>query len=433
MFRLFLSLGLVFSLISAHALAHDNIPALPQKRPIALTNGRIYTVSGSIIERGSVIIDNGIISALGADLSVPLGAEIFDCTGKNIYPGFIAPYTTLGLVEVEAVRATRDMAETGSVNPNAKAETAFNPESEILPTIRFNGILMANICPVGGVVSGTASLMMLDGWNKEDMTLKSRTGLCVEMPWMGVVNAWWMNKSADEQTKENKKQLDELYRVFDAALAYSNLSRHGLTPIKDIRMEGMRSVFEQKTPVFINAVEYRQILEAVHFAKKYDVRVVIVGGRDAWQCTAELNQSKIPVIIPRVHSLPSRDEEEYDAPYLLASRLAAAGVQFAFSDNGAWQQRNLAYQAGTAMAFGLSENEALKGLTLYPAQMLGIGHKVGSIELGKEATLFVCSGNALDARTAHIEFAFVQGRSIPLESKQTRLANKYRERYRRMK
>lgn len=431
--RNFLYMFILATAVFIHAKAHDEIPAMAQTKPIALTNARIYTITSGIIENGTVVFEKGKIIAVGKQVSIPTNAETIDCKGQNIYPGFFAPYATTGLVEIELVRATRDQAEAGSINPNAKAYTAFNPESEIIPTIRSNGVLFANIAPQGGIVSGTASLMMLDGWNKEDMALLPRSGICVNFPNIGIINAWWMNKPAEAQRKENQENLDKLYTLFEQAKMYSLMAQNGAIKEKDIRMEAMRPIFENGMNVFIDAGEYRQILEVIKFTKKFSLKTVIVGAFDAWRCADELRDAGISVIIPRTHSLPARDEDGYDEQFLLPKKLAEKNVLFAFSDNGSWQQRNVAFQAGTAVAFGLSEEDALKGLTLYPAKILGVDKTLGSIEVGKDASLFVSTGNAIDALTNNVTFAFVQGKKISLENRHTRLADKYRERYRRLK
>jgi imidazolonepropionase-like amidohydrolase len=429
---LFIVVVLIYGIIPI-AQAHDEMPGTPQTKPIALVNARIYTVTKGVIEGGTIVFDKGKITAIGKQVSVPSQAETIDCSGKSIYPGFFAPYATTGLVEIELVRATRDQAETGTINPNAKAYTAFNPESELIPTIRTNGILFANIAPQGGIVSGTASLMALDGWNKEDMAIVPRSGICVNFPNVGIINAWWMNKPADVQRKENQESIEKLYALFDQAKMYSQMAQSGLITEKDIRMEAMRPIFENGMNVFIDAGEYRQLLEVIAFTKKFALKTVVVGAFDAWRCADELRDAGIAVIIPRTHSLPARDEDGYDEQFLLPKKLAEKNVIFAFSDGGSWQQRNVPFQAGTAVAFGLSEENALKGLTIYPATIFGVQNSLGSLEVGKDASLFVSTGNAIDGLTNNIELAFIQGKKMSLENRHSRLAEKYRERYRRMK
>lgn len=417
----------VFVCTCVGALAHGEIPGAAQSKPIALTNATIHTGKRNVIERGTIVFDKGKIIALGTNVSIPATAQTIDCSGSIVYPGFIAPNSTLGLVEIEAVRATRDVAETGSINPNARAEVAYNPDSEIIPTVRSNGVLLANVVPQGGLISGTSSVLQLDGWTREDAGIKGSAALSINFPNLATFSAPWMRKSAEEQRKDNEKNVLELYDYFEKALMYAKAADAGLADnAKDIRMEAMRAAVTGKQPVMISCGEYKQILAAINFANHFKLRAILVGCEDAWRLTKEIKTSGYPLIINRVHSLPARDEEGYDTPYRLPSVLTQAGIPFAFSDGGSWQQRNLPFQAGTALAFGLSELDAVASLTIEPATMLGIDSMVGSLEVGKHATLFVSTGNALDALTNNVTHAWVQGKEVSLENRHTRLAKKYR-------
>ncbi|MES2765423.1 MAG: amidohydrolase family protein [Bacteroidota bacterium] len=433
--RAFKTLFILLFLLSFKNLpAHDETPGAPQSRPIALTNAKVYTVSQGILENATVVFDKGKITALGANVQIPADAETIDCSGKSVYPGFITCASTIGLVEIEAVRATRDATEVGSLNPNSLAQTAYNPDSEIIPTIRLNGVLLAHVLPEGSTVPGRGSLMMMDGWTREDIALKPVTGLHIQWPRMTTITAWWMQRTPEEQRKETEKQLENIYQLFAKAQAYSLGAKNGIADdSRDIRFEAMRPIFENNQTVFINADEYKQIISIRDFVKKYNLRAVLVGGKDSWRATDVLKELNIPVIIQRTHALPMRDEESYDLPYRLPGLLAVAGVKFGFADEGAWQQRNLPFHAGTSTAFGLSEEEAIRALTLSAAEILGVENQVGSLENGKDATLFVSSGNALDGLTNNLEFAFIQGRKVELSSRHTRLAEKYKTRYRQQK
>jgi imidazolonepropionase-like amidohydrolase len=431
-FKNFLLLILLFSF--KNLTAHDEIPGAPQTQPIALTNAKIYTVTQGVLENATVLFDKGKVVAVGKVVQIPDDAETIDCSGKSIYPGFITSASTLGLIEIEAVRATRDVTEVGAMNPNSLAQTAYNPDSEIIPTVRSNGILLAHVLPEGSTVPGRGSLMMMDGWTREDIALKPVTGLHVQWPRMTTITAWWMSKTPEEQRKDSEKRLEDIYALFSKAQAYSLAAKNGITEdARDIRFEAMRGIFENNQTVFISADEYKQILSVRDFVKKYNLRAVLIGGKDSWRATDVLNELNMPVIIQRTHALPMRDEESYDLSYKLPSLLAAAGVKFAFADEGAWQQRNLPFHAGTAMAFGLSEDEAVRALTLSAAEIFGVENTVGSLENGKDATLFVSSGNALDGLTNNVEFAFIQGRKVELTNRHTRLSDKYKARYRQQK
>ncbi|MBI2794529.1 MAG: amidohydrolase family protein [Ignavibacteria bacterium] len=421
---------LLLALLSVlSARSNDEIPGLPQKQPVVLLNGSVHTGTGFVLKGASIVFDSGRIVAVGTQLVTPKGAVEIDCQGKNVYPGFIAPNTTLGLTEIDAVRSTRDMTEVGSVNPNARAEAAYNPDSEIIPTVRSHGVLLAHVVPDGGLVSGTSSVMRLDGWTREDIAVVPRAGIVVTWPAMDVVTAPWVKKSAEEQKKEIESQIALLDDLFRDARAYSLAARAGIdTNKRDIRMEAMRMVFESEMRVFVEAQSQRQIESALDFAEKYQLKLVIVGGYDARYVTDRLKKQHVPVIVQRVHALPRREDEGYDATYTLPVELAKAGVEFCLSDGGAWQQRNLPNQAGSLMAFGMKETDAVKAITLSAARILGIDDRYGSIEVGKSATLFVCDGDALDGKSNVVTHAWIDGRSVDLNNRHKTLAKKYRTR-----
>lgn len=420
-------------LMAARVLvAGDEIPGAPQRQPIALTNATIHTAVGSPVQNGTIVFDKGVIVAVGTSVQIPSDARTIDCKGARVYPGFIAPATTLGLTEIDAVRATRDFGEVGTLNPNARAETAYNPDSEIIPTVRSNGILLANSTPQGGLVSGQSSLMRLDGWTREDLAVKRVSGLLLNWPAMEVTTAWWQRKSADEQRKDIEQNVRHVYDLFTAARAYSEKARAGIdTSLRDIRFEAMRGVFEDSVPVIVECATRRQIESVLDFAAAMNVRVILNGAVDAPLMLEQLQRAGVGIIIPRVHALPRRDEDGYDSPFTLPATLAKAGIPFAFSDDGAWQQRNLPFHAGTARAFGLSELDALRGLTLWPAQLFGVASTFGSLEVGKSATLFVSTGDAMDSKANNVIHAFIDGRELELNNRHKRLAKKYRERSKR--
>ena len=413
---------------------HDKVPGAPQKQPIALKNAKVYTISQGTLEGATVIFDKGKIIAIGKNVDIPSNAEIIDCTGKSIYPGFISAESTLGLVEIEAVRSTRDNAESGPFNPNAKASTAYNPDSEVIPTIRHNGVLIAHIVPEGGAISGKSAIMQLDGWTKEDIALQPTFAIVVNIPSLSVNSAPWINKSAEEQIKDAENNLRELKQYIAKAKMYSLAARNGLAEnAQDIRLEAMRPIFEKQMPVLFSATKKEQILAALEIISEHKLNGIISGASEAHLCLEELQLARVPIILPRIHSLPRNDDAGYDEPYTLPSILETAGINWAFTESSFWQQRNLPFNAGTAIAFGLGEEAALRGLTINPASMLGISNRVGTLDIGKDATLFVSAGNALDALTNKVEHAFIQGKKIDLDNRHTDLAKKYRTRYQQMK
>lgn len=425
----YLLLASIILIFSTSAFCGDEIPGAPQRQTIALINAVVHTATGPTIKNATVIFDKGIITSVSSAAPAPPNARVVDCKGSHVYPGFIAPMTTLGLTEIDAVRSTRDMSEVGSFNPNARAETAYNPDSELIPTVRSNGILLVNSSPQGGTISGQSSMMRLDGWTREDLAVKRVSGLLLNWPSMEISNAWWMRKTADEQRKDIEKNVRSIYDLFESARAYSATARAGVdTSLRDIRYEAMRVVFEDTVPVMVEANTRRQIEAVIDFQRAFNVRVILVGAEDAPRMIPQLQRSGMGIIIPRVHSLPRREEDGYDSPFVLAKTLAEAGIMFAFSESGAWQQRNLPFHAGTARAFGLSEEDAVKGLTIYPAKMFGIDAQYGSIEVGKSATLFISRDDALDSKSNSVVAAFIDGREIDLDNRHKRLAKKYRAR-----
>lgn len=412
--------------------ASDIIPGAPQKNPIAIVNAKIYTVSGETISSGTVVFDQGVITAIGSkdQVTIPQNAQIIDAKNKHVYPGLIASCTTLGLIEVNAVRASNDTSEVGSINPNAHAYTAYNTDSGIIPTVRSNGILTAHIAPQGGRFSGTSSVVMLDGWTIEEVVLVKSAGVHVYWPSMTVIEAWWMKKSASEQKKNIKTNIEKIADIIQHVKRYKKSDR---TAKKDIRWEALLPVIDKKIPLFIHASEYKQIDAAIEFCRKHDLHMVLIGGADAWKITKQLKENNISVILQKTNSLPRRSDEDYDLAFRLPNLLDKAGVKFCISGgtgrSNSWDARNLPFQAGTAVGYGLSKEKALRAITLSAAEILNIDDKVGSIEIGKDATLIIAKGDILDIQTSVVEHAFIQGRKIDLDNRHKRLWRKYKAKY----
>lgn len=431
------ALLILFFLLFSAGECVAQIPGKPQDRPVALVGGTIHTVSGSTIENGTVLFDKGKIVAIGTNVVTPAGAEVIDITGKHVYPGFIDANSNIGLVEIGAVRATRDLAEAGTINPNVRAEVAVNPESEIIPVTRANGITVALTAPEGGLISGRSAAIMLDGWTWEEMTLKAPVGLHINWPRMTLIRSPFITQSEEEQKKGRDKQLKEIKTAFAEARAYANAKKAEAQlgvpyHATDLRWEAMIPVLEGKVPVFVNANEITEIEAAIAWADEEKVKIVIAGGRDSWRAAALLKARNIPVIVGPILTLPMRRWEDYDSPFTVPLKLYNAGVRFCIAgDGGAAHERNLPYHAATAAAYGLPKEEALKSVTLYAAQILGIHDRVGSLEVGKDATLIVTDGDPLEI-TTHVEREFIQGKSVDLTSRHTRLYQKYFEKYRRV-
>ena len=356
-------------------------------------------------------------------------------TGKHLYPGFISAASVLGLIEIGSVEGSNDFQETGNTNPNVRAEVEVNPESELLPVTRMNGVTSALVVPRGGALSGTSALIHLDGWTWADMTVKAPVGLHVQWPNMTPIRgAFFDPRPEEEQNKARDEALDQIKKNFDDARAYwtareaegkSGIPRHD----RDVKWDAMGKALRGEIPVYIHANALNQIRAALRFADEQGLkRLVLVGGNDAWRIAAELKRRDIPVIVGGTLNLPRRHDDPYDEPFALPEKLRAAGLRWCLSDGGspfgATNARNLPYHAAMASAFGLPRDEALKSITLYPAQILGVADKLGSIEPGKIADLLVADGDPLEIET-QIEQVYIAGRPVPMESRQTRLFHKY--------
>jgi imidazolonepropionase-like amidohydrolase len=404
---------------------------------ILLRGATVHTVSGETFSPGDVLIQDGKIAAVGKSLSVP-DAKVIDLAGRQIYPGLIALDTTLGLIEIEAVRATDDTSEVGEFTPDVMSWLAVNPDSETLPVARGGGIAYFEPVPHGSSVAGQSGLVRLDGWTTEQMTLKTNLALQIFWPSQQLdttpkerfadASKW---KSFDDQDKERRKKLRELAEFFDEARAYAKAkaaATNGVAPPEKIPVwEAMLPYVRGELPVTVHAEELRQIKSAVAWAVTNHYKIIIAGGRDAWLAANLLATNHIPVIYEHAQAEPARDTDAYDAQFKAPEVLRAAGVTVAFSIGGATLVKNMPYAAAQAVAFGLSADEAIKGLTLYPAQIAGVADKLGSIEVGKEATLIVTDGDLLDIRS-NVKLMWIAGKPVSLESRHTRFYEKYKHR-----
>ncbi len=414
-------------------------------RPLALVGATVHPVSGPTLEGGVVLVDGARITAVGTNVTIPADATVVRLQGKHLYPGFVSPNTVLGLVEINSVPGTVDVAETGTINPNVRAEVQINPDSELLPVARANGVTSALVAPRaggggpfggarGGGITGTSAVIHLDGWTWEDMTLRAPAGLHVQWPSMAPVRAWWETRTEEEQRRERDRALQDLAGAFDDARAYLRAKDAEARPgvprhDRDPRWEAMIPALKGEIPVFVHAAALNQIRAALRFCEQESLaRVVLVGGYDAWRVADELKRRDIPVILGPMLDTPRRDYEPYDAAFTAAVKLHRAGVRYCIGDGGqaftAMNARNLPYHASMAAAFGLPRDEALKAVTLYAAQILGVADRVGSLEPGKLADLIVTTGDPLEI-TTRVERVWIAGREASMENRQTRLFQKY--------
>ena len=427
-----MNLILYLTFLWSFIFASDQIPAPAQNHPIIFSGATIHTVSHGVLENAEILFDGGKIISVGHNLSSMYKIEKIDATGKHIFPGLISAGSTLGLQEIGAVRATRDYAEVGSINPNVRANVSYNPDSELIPISRSNGILLALSVPRSGRISGTSSLMMLDGWTWEDATLKHPVGLHLFWPSMKVPKK---DKEKEDKTDKDArlKSIQKIDDLIQESRAYLKLKESGSSSYKhDLRLEGMLPILTGDIPVFIHANEVRQIEAAVYWADYQNLEMVLVGGKDSWRTTTLLKEREIPVIYTKTHSTPMRRFENYDQAFTTPFQLYAAGVKFCISNSQSTFQtphiRNLPYYAAKAASYGLPWEEALRSITLSTAEILGVEDRVGSLESGKDATFFIADGDILDIRT-QVERAFIKGRKIDLSDRHKMLDEKYRKKY----
>lgn len=419
---LIILIGTFFSLT-----AQIETPAPKQTKKIMLLNGIAHLGNGKVIENSAIAIEDGKLTIVANAAAIKIDFNYYDTIiniqKKHVYPGIIVPNSTLGITEIDAVRATRDFTETGTFNPHVRSITAYNTESKVTTTVRSNGVLLGQITPRGGSISGTSSIVQFDAWNWEDAVYKEDDGLHLN----------WTRMFSHRNGKKNKKyekSITDLNNFFTDASAYSKENNY---PEKNLRFEAMRGVFSGEKTLYIHANFVKEITEAINFSKKHKIKkMVIVGGYDAWMVADMLKENKIAVILKRVHSLPQRQEDDVYLPYKLPKILFDEGVLFCLDISGdmeAMGARNLPFYAGTAAAYGMDKEEALKLITLNTATILGIDKTTGSLEVGKDATLFISKGDALDMKSNDVLAAFIQGRNIDIDNHQKKLYRKFSKKY----
>lgn len=422
-------LSVLALLVSSSLSASTLVPGAQQQAPVLLTNATVYTVSQGVLTDTDVLFSAGKISAIGRDLTAPTDAQVIDLEGKHLYPGLVALTNQLGLIEIEAVRATNDTREVTATNPDIRAQIAFNTDSEVIPTLRSNGISYSLVYPDGSLLMGQSSLMQLDGWNWEDATVQSAVALHLNWPSASVKpSAYGPAKKPEELAIANREALDKLYRYMDSAKAYQTAKQAGQISQLDSRWEAMAPVFAGERPVFVHADDVRQMRQALQFARHYQLKLTIVGGRDSALIADELASAKVAVVFTAPFGIPERDDEPVDAAYAVPAQLAKAGVPFAIAIPGFWEVRNLAFGAGQAAAFGLDKAKALAAVTLEAARIAGVADRLGSIEVGKAATLIVSDGDLLDYRSSKVRQMWIDGRVVDLDNRQKQLDRKYKAR-----
>lgn len=424
--------NLLFILSIALTIFNSNA----QHKKILLLHGNLHPGNGEALASAAVGIKDGKIVLIKNSLAFTFDKSdwdtIIDLNGKSLYPGFVASNSTLGITEIDAIRSTRDFDEVGKFNPNIRSQVAYNVESDIVSTVRTNGILLCQPTPRGGVISGTSSVMAMDGWNWEDATISAGDGIHVN--WPTSIQRDKDNRDAKEKSENYQTKKAEIVAFFEAAKAYSSVKKQ---TTQDMRFEAMIDCFKNEKRVYFHANELQQIHDIIEFAKTFDLPYpVIVGGYDSYLITRKLKDAKIPVMLYRTHSLPERDDDPVDLPFIIAKKLQDEGVLFCIQNEGdmeAMNARNIPFLAGTARAYGLTEEQAVAAISYNACKIMGIDEYYGSIEVGKSATLFVSEGNALDMRSNQVVLAMINGNFMSLTNKQSDLDKKYRNKYKRKK
>jgi imidazolonepropionase-like amidohydrolase len=417
--------------------AQDDVyPAKPDMGRLFITGGTIHVGNGQVIQNGTIEINNGKIVRVGADIQPSGDAKTIDAKGKQIYPGLILSVTDLGLKEIgSGVRGSNDFEELGDLNPNIRSIVAYNTDSKIINTLKSNGILLAGTTPEGGTISGSSTVVQLDAWNYEDAAYKLDNAIHVTLPsfmprprrFGGGGGGRLGGAPAGDPVKEALEKIEELKTFFREAKAYAAETTHKETNLK---FEAVKGLYTKQQKLFVHGDQVKQMLVAIEFAKEFGFDVTIVGGSESWLIADLLKQNNISVILQQLHALPTTEDDDVDQPFKTPAVLQKAGVLFALNDNHEESRyRNLMFNAGTAVAYGLTKEEALEAITLNAAKICGIDDRTGSLEAGKDANIVISGGDILDMRTSLIEHCFIQGREVSLENKQTQLYHRYMTKY----
>ena len=438
--KIFSNLTAVLLLLGYLQAQESVYPAKEYKGKLYITNGTVHTGNGQVLENTTIEVNGGKIVQMGGNIPIPKDdVKVFDAKGKQVYPGLIMPSTDIGLVEISSgVRGSNDNVELGDYNSNVRSIVAYNTDSKFINVLKSNGILLASIAPEGGVISGSSTVVQFDAWNWEDAAYKMDGGIHLNMPSLlaraggrrgggGGFPAGFPGAGAGDPTKAAYDKIDEIKSFFREAKAYLQESTHKETNLK---LEAVKGLFDKKQKLFVHGNQVKQMLLAIDFIKEFGFDVVIVGGSESYQIADLLKQNNIAVILDSEHALPALDDDDVDQPYKTPAALQKAGVLFALNDtHGTSRYRNLSYNAGTAVTYGLTKEEALQAITLNAAKILGVADRTGSLEVGKDANIVIAEGDILDMKSSTVTHAFIQGRLVSLDNKQLQLYERYKHKY----
>lgn len=403
-------------------------PSGKQIEIISITGVTVHVGNGTVINNATIVFDNGVITEIGTNVSAK--GKIINAKGKHVYPGFITVNSTLGLGEVDAVRASMDVNEIGSISPNIRSLIAYNAESRVVESMRPNGVLIGQIVPRGGRLTGTSSVVQFDAWNWEDAAVKVDDALHLNWPNSFSRGRWWLGEPAGYSPNKNYSSEIETFKTF---LTDAKIYAKTKSTKKNLAFEAVQGLFDGSQKLFIDATSEKEIIDAVTFAKEMDIdKVVLVGAYHAYKITDFLKQHNIPVVVGRTQSTPSFEDDDYDLPYKNPKLLYDAGLLVSINPGGRMERmntRNLPFYAGQVVGQGMDKEDALKLITSNAAKILGIDDKYGTLEVGKSATLFISEGDALDMRGNILSHAFIDGRTISLESHHTNLYQRYSNKF----
>lgn len=425
---------IIYSLLfflAIHTVSAQQTPADKQTRAFSIEGATAHLGNGKVIENSLIMFDGGKITFVGsAMMKIARMGTIINATGKHVYPGFIAANASLGLVEIDAVKASDDEDEIGTMNPHIRSLIAYNAESKVVESMRPNGVLMAQITPRGGVISGTSSIVQLDAWNWEDASVKTDDGIHMNWPSSFTRGRWWLGEDPALKPDSNyAKKIDEIKSYLTDAKNY--LARN--PDKKHLPYTATKSLFNGTQKFFIHVNGQKEITDAITISKELGINnIVIVHAEGAEKVANLLVKNNIPVILERPHRNPNSEDDAYDKTYTIAKTLTDKGVLISLGMEGQMERmntRNLPFYAGTFAAFGLDKEEALKLITSNTAKILGIDAFAGTLEVGKDATLFISEGDALEMRGNIVNKAFIQGRDLSLETHQTKLWKRYANKY----
>ena len=421
------------------ARAQDDVyPAKPYPGHLFITGGTVHVGNGQIIDNATIEVNNGKIVKIGADVTPTAGSDtkIVDAKGKQVYPGLILPVTDLGLKEIASgARGSDDLRELGDLNPSIRSIVAYNTDSKIINTLKANGILLAGVTPQGGTISGSSTVVQLDAWNWEDAAYKMDNAIHLNLPTFltrprrfgGGGGRPGGNQPATDPTKEALDKIEEIKTFFREAKAYASEPAHKETNLK---FEAVKGLFAKTQKLFVHGDQVKQMFVAIDLAKEFGFDVTIVGGSECFLIADLLKQNNISVILQQMHELPTTEDDDIDQPFKTPAVLQKAGVLYCINDeHEETRYRNLMFNAGVAVANGLTKEQAVQAITLNTAKILGIDDRTGSLEAGKDANIVISAGDILDMRTSIVEHAFIQGREVSLDNKQTQLYHRYMTKY----